>query len=389
MFIFLISILSLGADSSKWSFHDQSSFGDRSMITYRTLEITEKPSRSLSPDTKLPANTKFSTLSLGPGGSTRIVLAWDQEKEVIWVDTNIDGRLADEEKFKLGKAAVEVAVTIGFGDQKEKRTILIRKRSEGLASAIRGYMSGQIRLNGKNYSSILTDGNADGCFDSAAHDRIWIDLNQDNQFDPLTEQFPLGTALKYQGVSHLIASNAQGTQVTIRPRPSESGTLRATLTRLPQSKVLEVNAQFVSEWGELIAVTKLNEPISIPEGKYRIDSLSLRVKDTQGQIWNYSFTGNQKYNLKIERNKEFTYDLVDGLKVTMQLHPDRPGKEITGIRVEPNVVTESGLYLTDCWHVESLGERSNLIGRSNPVTAKLQLKAPGSEILDEIESGFN
>ena len=51
-----------------------------------------------------------------------------------------------------------------------------------------------IRPQGRGLAAVLTDGDADGCFDGAGADRVWIDLDGDGKFDPLTEQFPLGTA---------------------------------------------------------------------------------------------------------------------------------------------------------------------------------------------------
>ena len=56
-------------------------------------------------------------------------------------------------------------------------------------------------------ATILLDENADGCFDAAGTDRVWIDLDGDGRFDPVAEQFPLGTPIRSGQGSYTISSD--------------------------------------------------------------------------------------------------------------------------------------------------------------------------------------
>src|SRR5262249_37922796 len=140
----------------------------------------------------------------------------------------------------------------------------LRKRGEGVAWAVRGYTTGTVTIGGKSVAAVLTDGDADGCFDGAGADRVWLDLDGDGKFDPLTEQFPLGTAITAGGTALLVRPQADGLGALARERPSETGTLRVVIPRLPKSEVVELSASYVSEFGELVVVKTDDKSLALP-----------------------------------------------------------------------------------------------------------------------------
>ena len=221
---------------------------------------------------------------------------------------------------------------------------------------------------------MLTDGDADGCFDGAGADRVWLDLDGDGAFDPLTEQFPLGTAITAGGTAVLIRPRPDGLAVTARERPGETGTLTVGVGTLAGAEVVELEASCVSEFGELVVVRAAGKPVSVPAGRYRVES---------GRVWHYSFaTGDRSaFGVEVVKGKATAHRLLDGVAVTVSC--DAAGGVAPGgsVQVQPDVVA-GGLYLTKCEVAERLAE----FGREVP--AVITLTGPGSEVLDRCESGF-
>jgi hypothetical protein len=277
---------------------------------------------------------------------------------------------------------LSVRAAIPFGDDRtHERTLLIRKRGDGLAYAVRGYATGSLVLGGESCPAVLTDGDADGCFDGAASDRVWIDLNRDGRFDPLTEQFPLGRPVVVGPTGYLVRPDPLGHRVTVRERSTDTGTLTAKVSRLPGAKVVGMTAQFVSEFGELVTVASADTPQPIPVGRYRVESLGLRLEDADGRVWEYRFTGDRRTAATVEKGRTAAVDLTAGLKVVVSVDPVHavPGREV---EVTADVATAGGLSMSLCQVYEKFADTGH------GCEAVIQLAAPGSEVLAEARSGF-
>lgn len=366
-----------------WTFRDEAQREGRSMVTFRTVELTDAPGTPLHKDVRTPPGAKHGTIALGPGGKLRLALVFHAATNAVWLDADGDGRFDLAERFVLGAKPLEVAVNIPFGDKTVPRTVLIRKRGDGLAYGVRGYAEGTVQLNGKRVAALLTDGDADGCFDGAGADRLWLDLDGNGKFDPLTEQFSLGTVINHGGTSFLIRPRPDGLSVAVRQRPAEQGALVLGLSTLPGASLVELSAQLVSEWGELVTVTELDKPLKIPIGKYRVDSVRLKLAGPDGKVWHYGFAANDRpYDIEIAQGKQTTHALLSGLKITVALEPPvaAPGAHIL---IHLRLETASGLFMTRCEVAERYAEH----GRE--LQATLKLTAPGSEVLDQAMSGFH
>jgi hypothetical protein len=382
--MFLILLLTLGqVPPSDWSFRDDLTREGRLMVAFQTVELGTAPPRPLHVDDKPPAGAKFGDLRLGSGGLLRRSVVWHQETGVLWLDADGNGRFAKAERHTLGKDPLEVRVGFAVGGAAVQRTLIVKRRGDGIAYAVRGYMAGSITLGGKSFAALLTDGDADGCFDSATADRIWIDLDGDGKFDPLTEQFPLGSALMHAGTAYLIRPDASGTKVIVRERPSETGMVRLNVTRAPKSEVVELTAQLVSEWGELVTVSAADKAHSLPAGRYRVEGVRLKLKDSEGRIWSYRLYGTREPVLKVAKDKETVFDVAEGLRIDVELAGDGDGvKPGQSVRVRTDVVTKAGLSMSECDIAEVGG------GYGRPVRATIRLSGPGSAPVDEVEAAF-
>ncbi|MDB5309204.1 MAG: hypothetical protein JWO38_3406 [Gemmataceae bacterium] len=373
-----------GPPPAGWTFVDEASRDGRSVVTYRTAELADRPTRPLHPDDRPPAGAKFGSVGLGPAGRHRLGLVWQPTTGTLWFDADGDGRFAAGERVTLGDKpyAAKVAVPFGGGASQE-RTVLIRKRGDGLAWAVRGYTTGAVEFSGRRVAALLTDGDADGCFDGAGADRVWLDLDGDGRFDPLTEQFPLGSAIDAGGTAVLVRPRPDGLGATARERPSESGTLSVEVARLAKTEVVELAANYVSEFGELVVVRAEGKPAKMPAGKYRVDSVRLKLLDPDGKVWHYTFASADRstYGVEVARGTETTHRLLGGVKVTVAF--DAGGVAPGGaVQVQPGVEA-GGLDLTSC----EVAERFTGYGRG--VQAGIALTEPGSVPVDQCESGFH
>ena len=142
------------------------------MAAFVTVELGDTPPRPLHAADKPAAGAKFGDLRLGTAGSARRMVAWHAETAALWVDADADGGFAAIERHTLGKEPLEVRASFPIGDTSVTRTLIFKRRGDGVAYAVRGYMSGSVVLGGKTYPALLTDGDGDGCFDSATADRV-------------------------------------------------------------------------------------------------------------------------------------------------------------------------------------------------------------------------
>lgn len=370
----LLLFLVQGSPGPVWIFHDDLERDGRPMASFRTMELIDKPVRALHPDDQPASGSKFGLLTLGYQQRTTVPLVWHQSTGTLWLDSNGDGRFNPTERHSLATGSLSIKIIIDCGSEKVERTLLVKRRGEGLAYAVRGYQSGSVQLAGERYAALLLDGNADGCFDGVGQDRLWIDLNKDGRFDPLTEQFLLGKPLAHAGGLYLVRSNAGGTEVTVHPRPSETGIIRLKVGKLDASQITKLSTRLVSEWGELIEVTQDNLAAKLPVGKYRLDHVALTVQDKDQRRWSYQFFSTRTFEIKVEKGTDHFVDVVPDLKVTIDVEKSAlPGERV---EVRPNLVTSTGLYMTGC----------NRAGEE--MRATLQLTNPGSEILDEATTGF-
>jgi hypothetical protein len=366
-----------------WVFRDENQRARRSVVSFRTVELTGAPGKPLDKDDRPPAGAKHGAIAVGPGGKLRLGLVFHAATNAVWLDADGDGRFAPAERFILGPKPYAVTVNVPFGDKTASRTLLVRKRDDGLAYAVQGYTEGSVRLNDKRVAALLTDGDADGCFDGAGADRIWLDLDGDSTFDALTEQFALGTVIIHRGTSFLIRPRPDGLTVAVRQRPAEFGGLVLGLSKLPGASLVELSAQLVSEWGELVTVKEPDKPLSVPIGKYRVDSVRLKLAAPDGKVWHYGFSAHDRpFDIEIVQGKQTTHALLGGLKMTVALEPN-PAVPGSSVLVHPHLETAGGLFMTRCEVAERYAEH----GRE--LQATLKLTAAGGAVLDQAVSGFN
>jgi hypothetical protein len=373
----LLLWLALAVEPSPAKFTFVDAYGPESNASprYRPLAVGENPARPLIGAPNPGPGVVFSLARIGSGRESALGVVWQSQSQVMWLDANGDGRLMPDERHAFSQKTIELSATIHVWKTAVPRT-LIFKRGAGtnLYVAARGYTRGKLRLAGKDFAAALTDGDADGCFDSAGADRVWIDLNGDGVFDPVSEQFPLGTPIAVMDRLFLIQPDPSGTTVNVRERGSETGKLRPSVPLLAGATLREIEAGLVSEFGEL-AVLKSIEPAELPVGKYRLESLTVTAADVKDRVWTFRFRGQRQFGLAVEARKESVADLLEGLVLTTGVNEEsaKPGAYIM---VSPTWQTSVGVYLTEC----------QINGTSGG--ADIVLADSGGNALERVSSGF-
>jgi hypothetical protein len=178
----------------------------------------------------------------------------------------------------------------------------------------------------------------------------------------------------------LVQPDADGLGIRVRVRPNETGSLLVKIACAAQSEILDMTAHYVSEFGELVIVRKADQATPLASGKYRIDSLELKLLAADGQVWHYWFnTEDRKYEVTIQPGQEALHQPLAELKVDVR--HDATGKANEVVMVRPNAVA-GPLYMIGCdvgrKHAESF----------RGVEATILLCDAGSEILDRANTGF-
>src|SRR5262249_23673983 len=146
---------------------------------------------------------RYALVRYGSDDSRRIAVVVDEVSHDdfdLYVDADRNGVIEAKEKLaRAGKdraGPLDVEVTRGSQVLHEPRRVLWRlgvtRKTINLATL--GHVEGTVSIAGKKFSARRADGNANGLFADSA-DRLWIDLDGDNRWDPIAEQFPFAPVL--------------------------------------------------------------------------------------------------------------------------------------------------------------------------------------------------
>lgn len=381
-------ILALSAQPKPASFSllDVETVDGRPVNFYKPLELADEPIRPVKWREPPGGERHYSLLRLGPDPDTALDIAWSPESSSLWIDADRDRTFAPDERLVVKPGTSQtVSVTIP-GANPPLRTLLFRPGLLGGAPryCVRGAMSGSLLLGTRAYPALLLDGDADGAFDAPSLDRVCLDLDEDGHFDPVSEQFPLGTPVRLGSTSYTVSSDPWARSVSAHERDTRLGRILLTLGGPAwEARVLHFSANLVSRTGELVSVSELDTPTEAHVGLYRVVNWSLELADNSGRIWQYEFLGSSPESLEVTPNGEARISLLDGLdfNVNATLLTDiHPGDDVY---TTPHLDLGSGLYLSRC-----SSRLANAV-RGQDRTALIDLKSPSGARLDRAVSGFS
>jgi len=148
---------------------------------------------------------------------------------------------------------------------------------------------GRINWQGQSFAAELLDRNCNGLW-TDSEDRLYIDWDGDGRFSPLGERYSCQQEIVRSGISHCLAFSVD--KLTLEP---VVGTGRLTLQMElfeEDARVEELRALLVSHSGIHVTGTRIETPIALPVGEYRLKALSFKLVGEQ--VWHYSFMADSR-----------------------------------------------------------------------------------------------
>lgn len=348
-------------EPARFAFHDAVEWNGRQTLTFAALQLRDEPPRlpAENSDREIPGSARWGLLRVGETADDALLCAVAAREGgglSVWIDGDGDGALRPDERATVSGGTIEQRIRVRRGEHPPlSRTVILRrsKLADGLQYAVRGTCAGEVSVGGERYAALLTDCDSNGLFHSPLADRILIDLDRDGRLDGVTEQFPLGRPIPIGAETYFAVADAGGERVWIRPRSTERGRLRVRLFDGTRDAV-RVSASLVSDLGEAAMIEKLNAPLELPVGRYRVTSMSLELRESEAWKWLYLFDAPRQAGpmVEIRAGEESELTLLGELHLRMEL--ERQSLQAGAvIGVSPSLATPAGLTLAMC-------ERQNL-----------------------------
>jgi hypothetical protein len=341
---------------------------------------------------------KYAQVRYGSEDSRRVVVVVDEVSRDdfdLYVDANRNRVIEAKDKIPgTGKdriATLDVEVVRGLVIAHEPRRVQWRLGAtrKTLSLATLGYVEGSVSVSGKKLAARRVDGNANGSFADAS-DRLWIDLNGDQHWDPIAEQFPFSPLLTLNNQRYAVRGAASGTRLAIEPLTGE-GRIRLRLSELAKdASIRKLDVMLIGEDGSAFSVNSLDEPAVVPAGRYAVGSVSLAVQDAgANQPTHFVFSrigvdAETRWHA-LEKNQELALDPIGKLRFGLEIEKvQRSRKPGEAIRVQPQLFTADGLLINSC----SLGDAEEVYRGSNNRHCTVKLSDAKNQSLNVGASGF-
>lgn len=305
---------------------------------------------------------QYARVRYGSDDSWRVAVVIDEVSHDdfdLYIDADRNGVIEAKEKLAgAGKdraGPLDVEITRGSQILHEPRRVLWRlgvtRKTINLATL--GQVEGPVSIAGKRLSARRVDGNANGLFADAA-DRLWIDLDRDNRWDPIAEQFPFAPVLTLNDQRYGLRGDAAGSRLAIESLTAE-GRVRLRLGTLAKdASLLKIDVMLTGEDGSAFAVSALDRATVLPAGRYAVGSVAVSVQlATAPQPVRFVFSrvgvdaGTCWHELK--KDKELILDPVGKLRFGLEIDKgQRVRKPGEAVRVQPQLFTADGLLINSC-----------------------------------------
>ncbi len=341
---------------------------------------------------------QYAQVRYGSADSARVAVVVDQVSSDDWdLYVDADRNRVIEAKDKVGGSGrgrtgrLDVEITRGLEVVHEPRTVRwqLGLGGKSLRLATVGYVAGTVEIAGKHVAARRVDGDANGLFADAG-DRLWLDLDGDGQFDPITEQFPLLPVLTIAGQRYAVRGDAAGSKLTVE-RLTAEGRIRLRLGTLEKDvAVVALHVMLVAEDGTAFVLTGADRAVVVPAGKYAFGAVSLSVRQPGDSLpvhFVFSRTGvdgSVPWH-ELQKDQELVLDPIGQLRFALDVDrrdlTPRAGAEM---RVQPQLFTADGLLINSCTSGEADQTSRYDVGRASSLT----LYDAQHRLLDTQKSGF-
>jgi len=333
----------------------------------------------------------YGQLRYGTEDSTRVFVVLDEVSRNdfdLYVDRDRSRSIRANEKVegkgRLRTASLDAEIRNGDSATHLRRTVLLRRGATGqsLGIATAGYVEGRISVAGNALATRRVDGDANGLFADAA-DRVWIDLNDDGQWDALSEQFPFTPVLHLATRRYAVRGDGLGQSFALEEMTGE-GRIRLHLPALVKgANVTRIEVSLTDGSGAAYSVQGLEKATTMPIGKFAIYAVVLHVQDDRRPepwCWSFVYAGTPRKWHEVRKDEELLLDPLGKLRFELETSDECQAGQDLGVR--PRLYTQDGLLISSCSFGQSDPSKDE---KHNCATVKLQA---GGQVVSTAQSGF-
>jgi hypothetical protein len=362
---------------------------------------TSPPAILLGGPPQAGGTRRYALLRYGTHDSRQIVLVLDEQDDGaarLYVDRSRTGHVHTDDLVTDERDRWEVAMESqipreGQPPEVFSREIEIRKSAAGdaLGVATIGYLEGAVMIGGGAVAARRVDANGNGLF-ADAQDRIWLDLDADDKWDPFAEQFPFAPTMQVAGKRYAVRSDLAGGRLAFE-EITGTGMLHVQLAAAPAGvAVRRLEVALMGEDGSAYAASADGEAIEAPPGRYAVRSICVVLFDELWQRqWRFVFTRTtdpQAENWhEVKAGQTVTIDPVGKLRLTIE-GSDLEKRVAAGrqVTVEPRLYTQDGLLINAC-DIDGQAPTSPLLD-AQKAQADIELCLGDGTIASSYQSGF-
>jgi hypothetical protein len=391
----------VAAEDQAWQYVAES---DGVRPVAKSISLTsDRPQDLLEEVTYLGLRQRYAQLRYGSENSRRVVVVVDERGEGrfdFFIDADRDRTItADEQVAGDGRTRrLELDAEIILEDEPilALRTVELRLGATGtrLSVATIGFIEGSIQWAGQDdaqparVQARRVDGNANGLF-ADGRDRLQIDLNDDGDWNAVSEQFSWLPIQTIGGRRYAVRSDRLGSRLALA-EITGVGKLQVVAANLPPSaKIISFEAMVFSDDGSAYSVQQPNSPLEVPVGRYTLGSVTLTIDNGDREPWHFVFARSGSVAAtdwtSVDTNQDVSLEAIGETRFTLTAGTSdrvRPGDAIT---ISPRMYTQDGLLINLSCRGRRMGsfdsERSH--NRCN-----LKLISADGKTVSSAQSGF-
>jgi hypothetical protein len=304
---------------------------------------------------------RYGQLRFGSATSVRVTVVVD-EVGPSEVDLYVDAgrrRTIEASDRRTGKdltwrMPLEMHEVVGTTIRPHRRMVIFRFGTVGrtLSFAASGYLEGTVEIAGRKHLARRQDGDGNGLF-TDPQDRLWIDLNDDNRWDAVNEQFLYAPLLPLGGERYAVRSDPLGTRLSLG-KVEGTGTIRVKIIPpgLLPARVMELGVSLIGRDGTAVSLNGPAHEAVVPVGEYRVSGLTVTLAGALGgPPWTFTFSDSgarpKPRWYPVTKNGVTTIDPIGKLEL-LTGQDKATAKAGHDLEIQPRLYTGDGLLIVSC-----------------------------------------
>lgn len=293
--------LALAQAPSNWRYEVPSRDDALHRPPLRSLPLAKELPSDWTLDTEFAGTfQRFGAIRFGDADSPRVALVLDQRVGTdvdLYVDLNRDMVIDRRDRIEGPGPVWEIALDASSVDAAGRNRMLPRRLSVELGPtgavlgiATLGGLVGQVEVEGRALRCLRRDGDANGLF-SDADDQLWIDLDDDGEFEALGELFLVQPVLQLQGRRYRVRTDRLSTDLKLEWLEGTGSVRLVACNGRALAPGADVQVVLTSREGDIIALRSAELNVEVPTGSYRIATVIARFPDPAGgDSWSFVFS---------------------------------------------------------------------------------------------------